>query len=1168
MVNNAAPTEMDKALLDKVLESLGKLNFRGIVKENIAKRTPETGRWVIDSDWFKDWLMDLLGGIIWGTGMPGAGKTVLACIVIEHLQKLAEESESKDVCILFAFCRYTERLMVIDILFAILRQLLERHPQVLSFVMPMYERHKREGTRPSEGEIVDLLRQIATSGLFKKTFYILDGLDEAASDIQVDLLRILSSLRVHFFITSRPLDSLKDILPDAWFFTIIASDPDIALLIDQKVDRIPALRKLLIDNATLKADVVSIINSKSSGMFLLASLHLDMLKGCTNERQVRKALEGLPLGTEGMYDATMERIKALPEHEADLAKRVLIWVTYVQKPLTSEELVLAVSLCPETFQFDDKMEPTGIESILSLCCGLLQLEASTNAPIKLARFVHYSIAEYMVQKLQVHYPDDPHALIASTCIAFLRHYGFHDVSSQGSFDESEICKRLQSFSQTRTLMANYPYQYWGFHATNAKLMPASALEFLGNCKKYPIFGNDIQPPFMPRLPWNCTPYSLETLESIHVAALYGIREYFDRLKAEEWTSAAKLQDHNIFNSRGSQGSTPLILASMAGWEDIVGFLMGVEGVDVNLADRHRQTALFAAVAHRRAGLVKAMLLRGGFDVNIVSRVRSPGRDTPLTLASKTGQRDVVRLLLEVEGINVNGVGLGVTRAVVVATQQGHGDILKMLLKTNGIDVSRTLTKALIHGHNNIIEILLEFPGVSLDEKGSFNSLMRAARTGKSEVVATVLKHGTFDINARDDSGNSALAHSLHRDTFLFGAAELLLRIPEIDVNSADEDGTTILMLASRRRKYGSVVETILKLSSTLDINAKDKQGLTALAHAAERGSKDAVEVLLGVEGVDYNCVDAKDRTPLMMAANGGSVDVVALLLKLEGIKVKSRDNEGKTALAHAISSGHIKTCEALLKVDSIRANYRTLEGLNYLMLAAKSHNAELIRSVLQLAQFNINARDIYGRTALAYAVKSGTYDAVEALLEVEGVNVHCVDENGRTLLMDAASSYKGPKMLNKFLGLGLGANSVLQLSQFDINTRDIYGRTALAYAVKSGTYDAVEALLGVEGVNVHCVDEDGRTLLMDAASSYKGLKMINKFLGLGLGANINATATNWWTALFFAVYAKQPENVSALLKVEGIDLSVRDVKCRTVLMVSKERGSKACTKLLRKAGAS
>ncbi|TFK16825.1 hypothetical protein FA15DRAFT_711371 [Coprinopsis marcescibilis] len=389
-LGGAASTITDNELLDKILERLSKLNFRNILAENLAKRTPETGRGVIDSSWFKEWLMNLLGGIVWGTGMPGAGKTVLACIVIEYLQELVAESESKDVCLLFAFCRYTERLMVIDILLAILRQLIERHPQVLRFVKPMYERHKRENTRPSEAEVIDLLKRIASSGLFKQTFYILDGLDEAASDIQVALLDMLSSLPVNFFITSRPLDCIKDLVPNARCFTIIASNHDIALLIEQRTHCMPTLRNLLMKNVALKAEVISMISSKSSGMFLLASLQLDMLKGCASESDMRKALKGLPQGLDNMYDMTMARIKALPGPQASLAKRVLTWVTFAQRPLTVEELVLSVSVCPETFRFDDKMEPAGIDSILSLCCGIVQVEATTDwleRSINVVRFV-------------------------------------------------------------------------------------------------------------------------------------------------------------------------------------------------------------------------------------------------------------------------------------------------------------------------------------------------------------------------------------------------------------------------------------------------------------------------------------------------------------------------------------------------------------------------------------------------------------------------------------------------------------------------------------------------------------------------------------------------------------------------------------------------------------
>ncbi|TFK19436.1 hypothetical protein FA15DRAFT_176085 [Coprinopsis marcescibilis] len=542
--NTFSPTSHDHELLYKILEWLSKINFRDIVAENLAKRTPETGRWVLDSDWLTDWLRNLLGGIVWGTGMPGAGKTIIACIVIEYLQKIVEES--KDVCLLFAFCRYTEQLMVIDILLAILRQLLERHPQVLSYVNPMYVRHQRENTRPSEAEVVDLLRQIATSGLFKQTFYILDGLDEAASDIQVDLLDIISSLPVNFFITSRPLDSLKDLVPDARFLTIIASDPDIALLIDQKVHRIPTLRRLLLNNATLKAEVVSMIRSKSSGMFLLASLQLDMLKGCASESDVRKAVDGLPQGLNGVYEATMARIKALPGPQADLAKRVLIWVTYAHEPLTPEELVLAVSVCPDTFRYDDKLEPADIDSILSLCCGLVQVETTTNwldQEKSLVRFVHYSTAEYLVKNFELHYPEDPHAFIASTCISFLRYYGLHDVASHGCDDDEGIWNRIASLQTERTSMANYPYKYWGLHATKSRVAFAPALAFLDDIKQYPLFWHHEVEELCLELP--SVTYieldRLERLQSVHVAAVYGIREYFDRLESEGWTSTRQVQ---------------------------------------------------------------------------------------------------------------------------------------------------------------------------------------------------------------------------------------------------------------------------------------------------------------------------------------------------------------------------------------------------------------------------------------------------------------------------------------------------------------------------------------------------------------------------------------------------------------------------------------------------
>ena len=170
------------------------------------------------------------------------------------------------MCIAFAYCRYTERIPIATILAALLRQILERYPSVLPFVQALYEQHNLEQTQPDQKDLLHVLREIAASGLFNLSFYVLDGLDEASVDVQFDSLETLASLPVRFLLTSRPLDSLKDQVPNAVFFKIAASDAGITLLVEQKSDRIPALRRPIRQNEALKGEIVSKILEKSSGM--------------------------------------------------------------------------------------------------------------------------------------------------------------------------------------------------------------------------------------------------------------------------------------------------------------------------------------------------------------------------------------------------------------------------------------------------------------------------------------------------------------------------------------------------------------------------------------------------------------------------------------------------------------------------------------------------------------------------------------------------------------------------------------------------------------------------------------------------------------------------------------------------------------------------------------
>ncbi|TFK16442.1 hypothetical protein FA15DRAFT_711813, partial [Coprinopsis marcescibilis] len=93
--------------------------------------------------------------------------------------------------------------------------------------------------------------------------------------------------------------------------------------------------------------------TKSSGMFLVASLQLDMLGSCLNIRDLRAGLEQLPKGVEAMYASTMERI----EHQADpsLAKLALVWLVHALESMTIDDLRHALAFDPVRSKYDPEL---------------------------------------------------------------------------------------------------------------------------------------------------------------------------------------------------------------------------------------------------------------------------------------------------------------------------------------------------------------------------------------------------------------------------------------------------------------------------------------------------------------------------------------------------------------------------------------------------------------------------------------------------------------------------------------------------------------------------------------------------------------------------------------------------------------------------------------------
>lgn len=116
----------------------------------------------------------------------------------------------------------------------------------------------------SEQELVHCLHDVIK--LFSKVYVVLDGLDEVAIEVQEDLLRRLDLFEVNLLITSRPLEILSNMIPNALRIHIQARNEDIDVYVKNKVAGSARLRTITRRDPHLISKLSSRIQERSQGM--------------------------------------------------------------------------------------------------------------------------------------------------------------------------------------------------------------------------------------------------------------------------------------------------------------------------------------------------------------------------------------------------------------------------------------------------------------------------------------------------------------------------------------------------------------------------------------------------------------------------------------------------------------------------------------------------------------------------------------------------------------------------------------------------------------------------------------------------------------------------------------------------------------------------------------
>jgi Cdc6-like AAA superfamily ATPase len=226
-----------------ILDWLTPIDYAPQQSDFIARRQEGTGQWLLDSDQFREWLTQGKQ-TLFCPGMPGAGKTMIASIVVDDLCTRFQNDARVGIAYLYCNFRRQQEQKHADLLASLLKQFVQEQPSMTESMKSLYERHKGTRTRPSLDEILKALHSVVAD--YSRAFIIIDALDESqVSDggrkkLLSEIFTLQAKTEASLFITSRFIPEITKELAGSISLEIRASDEDVQKYLNGHMSRLPS----------------------------------------------------------------------------------------------------------------------------------------------------------------------------------------------------------------------------------------------------------------------------------------------------------------------------------------------------------------------------------------------------------------------------------------------------------------------------------------------------------------------------------------------------------------------------------------------------------------------------------------------------------------------------------------------------------------------------------------------------------------------------------------------------------------------------------------------------------------------------------------------------------------------------------------------------------------
>ncbi|EXK78531.1 hypothetical protein FOQG_16800 [Fusarium oxysporum f. sp. raphani 54005] len=388
---------------NQVLRDFGRVNPRGEYETNRKLRQGLTGLWLTQGPDFDFWY-STPDSRLWCSGIPGAGKSVLAVAMIEEcLQRNAQDTRKAVACF---FCTYKNESSQhsTTILSSLCMQLAMQSESAFQILQEYHDQlfsGRDLSARPTAKTLAQKLHLICAC--FTRNYIIVDGLDECDHRVaaNVECLAKLSLLQgydvINMALSSRDEIIIRQHLKNDFpHVEIEAHTEDLQLYFASELSERIASKQLRLRDQSLKDLIMTRLVGEAKGMFRWVACQLDYMCELPTDRARREALSKLPPSLYATYDRILLRIGGYDDTVKRLVKKAILMLATSFVSLSFEEICEAISLEEDATTLEDD-EIVEEEELLRWCSSLVRVgkSGSFNGGKTRIQFAHFTVKEYL-----------------------------------------------------------------------------------------------------------------------------------------------------------------------------------------------------------------------------------------------------------------------------------------------------------------------------------------------------------------------------------------------------------------------------------------------------------------------------------------------------------------------------------------------------------------------------------------------------------------------------------------------------------------------------------------------------------------------------------------------------------------------------------------------------